>query len=74
MKTRRPITHHILGTSLRYTVPVGVRCDRAHNLPLDKNGRFQYWARGWKGVGGDAKEALRSIGILLTVDEILNGN
>lgn len=70
MKTRFPITCSKFG----YTVPAGVRCDRAYNLPKDANENWQYWARGWRGMSKSDREAVRGVGILLSVEEIKNGN
>lgn len=70
MITKSNITYHLAGGAYpKITIPKGVRCDRAYNLPK-ANGRWQYWARGWRGMSKDARNIKNSIGFLLSIDEI----
>jgi hypothetical protein len=71
MKTKAPIAYTLAGGGYpSVVIPAGVRCDRAYNLPRDAKGRFRYWARGWRGMTPRERNFGRSLGFLLSVDEI----
>ena len=71
MKTQKPIECKLLGTGSTLIIPMGTRCDPAHNIPSD-NGK-KYWVKPSRKMNKETRDQLRCTGLLLTVNEIKNG-